>query len=308
MDIPKKLLDLLIREAHLHTGREAIGPALAEQEQAVARIEAAKPGLFSSKAIREAYQKELAAARESLQLLQQGMAQLDRVEPHIRRLVFEGGEDMLRNSNPDYLRALAIRESRADWEQCLRRFSEKVFAFTQALGNVRNMATTGYQREQQVYSQGAVQAFLLAISMGRKVEDEIKFANKIASVQDELLAETGLHAVSLPKLQEVSFSQWVALISNMALTEAQEQFDLIIIEAKQLYEEGIPQLQQQTSMAIANQDAALTSYVDRYLEALREAVRSYINPEETEQSVADSERMLVELGRRSVQGRLDGVG
>ena len=306
MELSPTLQDLLIREAHLRAGREAITQALTEQLAELKRTEAAKPGMFAPKAQRDIHQKKIADINEVLAMLQKGIDQLDRVEPHIKRLLYEAGEDYLRNAHPAYVRALAIRESRADWQLCMRRFGEKVFAFTQALGNVRNMATSGYQQEQQVYSQAAVQAFLLAISHGRKVEDEIKFANKIAAAQEELLRETDMHAVALPKIREVSFSQWVALISNMALAEAQQQFDLLIAEAKALYEEGIPQLQQQTELAVSNQDTALVTFVERALDELRVMIRPYINPEETEKSVAESEEMLEQLGRNSVLGRLPG--
>jgi hypothetical protein len=305
MDLPQNLKDLLIREAHLKVGRDAIVPALMEQEGNLNRLQAAKPGLFASKAAREEHARKVAEVNEAMQLLKNGLAQLDRVEPHIKKMVFEAAEDHMRAANPQYLRALAVRESRADWVNCLARFGEKVHTLTKALGNVRNMVCAGYSRESQVFSQAALQAFMVAIGAGRKVEDEIKFANRISEGQEKLLKEVGFHAVALPRLKEVNYSQWVALISNMALAEAQQQFDQIINESKDLLDQGLPELKLQSDIAMSNQDSALQGYVQQFLEQARESIVDAVNPEETEASVADSEKMLLEQAKMSVHGRLE---
>ncbi|MBA3849994.1 MAG: hypothetical protein C0502_08365 [Opitutus sp.] len=304
MAIPLKIRDLLVREAHLRLGREAIAPILAEREAEWAGLQKSKPGLFAAKEAKAAHAQALRECEETLRLLRNGIAQLDRVEPHLRRLVVEAAEDHCRENSPEYLRALAIRERRADWDRCLQRFAEKAYGFTQALGNVRNMVTSGYQRHEQVYSQAALQAFLLAIEAGRRVEDEIRFANDVADVQARILSDSRLSALELPKLRTVNYSQWVALISNMTLAEAQPQFDQIIAEAKRLCEETLPQLQAQAGLADASQTAALDSFVLQALGGMREEARALVNPEDTETSVADSERMLAALAKKTVLGRL----
>lgn len=304
MIIPQKLKILLVREAHLKFGRDAIAPILAEKEAEYAALEKEKPGMFASKEKKQAHVQQLGEAAETLRLLRNGIAQLDRVEPHIRRMVEEEAESVLRSTSPAYLQALASRKHREDWITCLERFGEKVYGLKQALGNVRNMACSGYQREQQSYSQATVQAFMLAISAGKKVEEEVKFANKISDVQEKLLLDSGFTTVALPKLKEVAFSQWVAMISNMALAEAQQQFDQIISEAREIYEEGLPQMRAQAEAATVAQGEAIMGFARQRLEEMRLAVIPEINLEETEESVADSERMLNELSRASVLGRL----
>lgn len=302
--IPGRIRDLLVREAHLHLGREAIAPVLVEHESRLQEWRARKPGLFASAATKAAHTAEGAELEEALALLRTGIAQLDRVEPHIRRLVLEAAEDHCREHHPDYLRALAIRERRADWDRCLQRFAEKLYGFTQALGNARNMATSGYHWERQNYSQSTLQAFLLAIQTGRQVEDEVTFANDIVDVQQSLLAQASLPATALPKLRAVNFSQWVAMISNLPLAEAQVQFDEISADAKKLSDETLPQLYAQAQLADASQSEALHGYVMRVLESLRGSIGPFVNPDDTEANVADSERMLAELARNSVLGRL----
>lgn len=304
MTIPHKLEILLVREAHLKFGRAAIAPLLAEKEAEFFALEKAKPGMFATKEKKQAHLQEVAEANETLRLLRNGIAQLDRVEPHIQHMVEEEAESVLRANSPAYLAALAARQHREDWIKCLERFGEKVYGLKQALGNVRNMACSGYQREQQSYSQATVQAFMLAIAAGKKVEEEVKFANKISDVQEKTLLDSGFKAVALPKLKEVAFSQWVALISNMALAEAQQQFDQIISEARQLYEVGLPQMREQAEAADAAQGEVIMGFARQRLEEVRMSIVPEINLEETEESVADSERLLNAISRASVLGRL----
>lgn len=304
MSISHKLKNLLIREAHLKFGREAITPVLAEMESELLALGKDKPGMFASKEIKKTHLDQVVAVQETLRVLRIGLAQLDRVEPHINRLVEEESETNLRATSPAYLQALAARKHREDWINCLERFGLEIFGLKQALGNVRNMACSGYHREHQSYSQATVQAFLLAISSGKKVEEEVKFANRISDIQNKILQESGINTVALPKLKEVIFSQWVALISNMPLAEAQQEFDQIITQASELYETGLPQLRAQSETADAAQGEEINSFALHYLEQIRLEIVPEVNPEETEKSVADSERMLTEMSRKSVLGRL----
>lgn len=304
MAIPLKIRDLLIREAHLRFGREAIAPALAEQEEKVATVKAAKPGLFSARAAKDAHAAELASEEEALRLLRNGLAQLDRVEPHIKKLVIEAAEDHCREHHPEYLRALAVREHRADWERCITRFAEKVYSLTQAVGNVRNMATSGYERHQQSYSQGALQGFLLAIEAAKSLEQEICFANDVAEVQARVLRDTRTHAMELPRLRNVAYSPWIAMLSGLPLAEAQPQFDKIIGELKEVFDKTLPALREQARLADSSQGQALEGYVVGVLSGMREEALTLVNLEETEASVADSEKMLEERARLSVLGRL----
>lgn len=307
MALPLKIRDLLVREAHLRIGREAIMPAVAEQEAKIAAVKAAKPGLFASRAAKDAHAEQLAGEEEALRLLRNGLAQLDRVEPHIKKLVLEAAEDHCRECHPEYLRALAVREHRADWERCLTRFAEKVYGLTQALGNVRNMATSGYERFQQTYSQGALQAFLIAIEAAKSLEQEVCFANDVAEVQARVLRDTRTQAMELPRMRNVSYSPWIAMLSGVPLAEAQPQFDKIIGELKEVFDRTLPALREQASLADTSQGEALESYVLNVLTAMREEAMTLVNPEETEESVADSEKMLEARARNSVLGRLASV-
>jgi hypothetical protein len=308
--ISRKLEDLLIREAHLTLSRSQLAPALAEQEAALREVVDAKPALlaFQAKEKRQAYETRLAEAKETVQMLRDGVAQLDRVEPHIRRMLRDEIEDLLRAACPEYLQALAARQQKEDWRRCIQRFATRVYEFLQALGNARNMACTGYTRERQVFSQAAVQGFVVAIAAAEKVESEVAFANRIADLQERMFRECGLDAPPLPRLKDTTYAVWVSTISSRALGEAQLQFDTIIADVRRLYEEGIPQLLTQAEAADQGHGSLIDNFLTTAWEQLREEVAVFVAPADTEASVASTERMLVELAKGTVHGRLKESG
>ncbi len=309
-EIPRPLQDLLVREAHLRLGREQLAPVLAAQEAGLAAIVARRPAtlLFTPKDKRNAYLAAVAEAEQTVRLLRTGVEQLDRVEPHLRKLVRDAIEDFLRASCPEYTTALAAREQKADWRRCLERFAERMHEFVQALGNARNMACTGYVRATQAFSQSAVQAFVIAIAAAQKVESEVQFANKVADAQARMFEEGGFaNAHPLPRLREVSYAVWVSTIGSRSLTEAQMQFESLISDTKRLCETGITELCTQAEAADAGQGSMIENYLEAAWIQLREAVTPLVNPDDTERSVADSEIMVVELAKQTARGRLDTI-
>ncbi len=309
--IPRELQDLLVREAHLRMGRAQLAPILAEKEAELLALLTAKPKLFSflAKDKRDDYEAQLAEARDTVQLIRTGVDQLDRVEPHLRKLIRDAIEDLLRSSCPEYLEALAARQQKEDWRRCLERFAERVYEFLQALGNARNMACTGYARATQSYSQSAVQGFVIAITAAQKVESEVLFANKIAETQAMMYQASGFaNAQPLPKLRVVSYAVWVSTIGSRSLNEAQMQFESLISDTKQLYDTGIGELLAQAEAADRAQGSLIENYLEAAWEQLREEIAPLVNPDDTERSVADSESMVVSLARQTALGRLADVG
>ena len=217
--ISRKLEDLLIREAHLRLIRAELVPALGVQEAAEKKVVEARPRWlsFHAKETRVAYESRLAEVRETAQMLRDGIAQLNRVEPHIRRMLRDEVEDLLRTRCPEYVQALAARDQKEDWRRCLNRFAQRMHDFLQALGSARNMACTAYTRDRQVFSPAAVQGFVLASECAKQVEGEVQFANRVADLQRVMFRESGLEAAALPRLPTTAFSRAVATIASVPL-------------------------------------------------------------------------------------------
>ena len=301
-----KLKDLLVREAHLKLSREQLRPIWVAKEAELRAVETSKPRFLPimGKRAKEEYQARLAAAQETVTILRNGLQVIERCEPHIKKMIEEEIESALREQCEEYVEALAARRQKEDWVRCLDRFGEKIFEFTRSLGNVRNVAVSGYARDRQAYSHAAVQAFTLAITAAQQVDEEIKFANKISAEQQRIMKQNGFDIRPLPKLPDTNYAVWVSKISALPLAEAQEQFDTLILQTKKTYDSGIPELKGQAD----NVDVSQGNEIHNFLLAAWEQFRAEIAPQifsgDTEKNVAETERMLVEGARKSVYGRL----
>lgn len=301
----RKLHDLLVREAHLKLRREKLLPVWMAKEAELRAVEAKRPrlsGIFRSR--RAAYHLRWSSIFEELQPMRQCGQAMDRCQPHIQRMIEEEIELVLRDQCPEYVQALAARQQKEDWCRCLERFGVKIFEFTRALGNVRNLACSGYARATQAYSPGAVQAFVLAIEAGKAVEEEVRFANRIATMQREMFAENGFNAESLPRLPETRYSEWTARIRTLALVEAQKQFEALIEETKRLHESGIPELRRQADQVDVSHQTEIHNFLLATWERFRAEVAPEIFPGDSEASVTETERMLTLQAKTSVLGRL----
>jgi hypothetical protein len=306
-DLATKLKDLLVREAHLRLSREQLRPVWVAKEAELRAVQSSKPTFLPimGKRAKEEYFGRLAAAQETVTIYRNALEVIERCEPHIKKMIEEEIENVLRGQCEEYVQALAARRQKEDWVRCLDRFGTKIFEFTRSLGNVRNVAVSGYVRDRQAYSQAAVQAFMLAIEAAQKVEGEIKFANKISAEQTRLLKENGFDTRPLPRLPEPGYAVWVSKISSLPLAEAQVQFDQLIEQTKKLHETGIPELKAQAD----NVEVAQGNEIHNFLLSAWEQFRAEIAPEifsgDTEKNVAETERMLTSAARTSVLGRLE---
>lgn len=306
-DLAQKLKDLLVREAHLKLSREQLRPVWVEKEAELRAVQSAKPTFLPimGRRAKEEYFARLAAAQETVTIYRNALEVIERCEPHIKKMIEEEIENVLRGQCEEYVQALAARRQKEDWVRCLDRFATKIFEFTRSLGNVRNIACSGYVRESKVYSQAAVQAFMLAIEAAQKVEAEIKFANKISTEQARMLKENGFDTRPLPRLQETGYAVWVSKISSLPLAEAQVQFDQLIEQTKKVHDAGIPELRAQAD----NVEVSQGNEIHNFLLAAWDQFRADIAPEifsgDTSTNVAETERMLTSAARKSVLGRLE---
>ena len=304
--LTRKLHDLLHREAHLKLYRAQTTPLWTEKEAQLRAVQAARPSftaVFSRKK-RDEYQACAAKAEQTVERLRQRMQILDLCEPHIAKMIEFELDNVLRDGCPEYIQALAALRQKEDWQRCLERFSEKIFEFTRALGNARNLACSGYVRHSAVYSEGALQAFALAFSAAQLVEEEVEFANRISDAQRAALRASGFQTRSLPRLPEMSFSGWVDKIKAMPLAEAQVQFESLIETTKKLHETAVPELRAQCDQVQEAQVTGVRNLLFAAWEQFRAEVAPEILPGDTERSVAETEQMLTTAARTSVVGRL----
>jgi len=294
--IDPQLKDLLVREAHLRLSRAQLTPVWSKKEAELRAIQTAKPTFIPvfSKRKREEYEARLAEVQQVVDVLRQGMDVLDRVEPHVKKLITEEIENILRADHPEYVEALAALRQKGDWVRCVDRFAEKIHAFTSQLGNARNIACSGYGKKTNAYSKNAGEAFQQAVEAAQKLEEEVTFANKIADARTRVLVANGFKARSLPKLSPTGFAAWVTKISTLPLAEAQVQFDQLSEAAKKLYERELRELRAHADAIDEQQTNEVQSSLFALWDKLRAQVAPEIFPGDTERVVEETERLMLE--------------
>lgn len=304
--ITPKLRDLLHREAHLKLCRAQTTPVWTEKEAEVRALQATRAPFMEllSRKKREERANHQATLEQAAERLRHRMQMLDLCEPHIAKMIEHEIEVLLREDCPEYIQALAAMQQKEDWLRCLERFSGKIFEFTRALGNARNLACSGYARHSNVYSGGALQAFAHAFTAAQLVEEEVRFANRIAEAQLAVFRANGIETRSLPRLPETNFSGWVEKMKAMPLADAQIQFETLIETTKKLHETGVPELRAQADQAQVAQDGDIRNYLFVAWEQFRAEVAPEIFSGDTERSVTETEKMLTTGARASVTGRL----
>ena len=304
--LDEKLKTLLVREAHLRLRREQLRPIWAGKAAELRALQSSKPTFLPvmGRRTKAEYFGRLATAQETVRILRHGLEVVERCEPQIKKMIEEEIENVLRNRCEAYMQALAARRQKDDWVRCLDRFAALIFEFTRSLGNVRNVACSGYTRDTKVYSEVAVQAFMLAITAAQKVEAEIKFANQISSEQQRTLTKNGFETRPLPRLPETGYAVWVSKISSLPLAEAQVQFDQLIDQTKKVYATGIPELRGQADNVAVSQENEIHNFLLAAWEQFRAEVAPEIFSGDTENKVAETERMLMASARAGVLGRL----
>lgn len=293
--LDSKLKDLLVREAHLRMSRAQLMPVWSQKEAELRAILVAKPAFWPvfSRRKREDYEARLAEVQQVLDIFRDGMNVLDRLEPEIKRQITEAIEDILRAERPEYVEALAALKQKEEWVRCVERFTARVHEFASQLGNVRNIACSGYAKKSHAYSKGAGEAFQRAIEAAQKLEEEIALANKIAEARARVFLANGFKSRPLPKMAPTGFAAWVAKISALPLSEAQGQFDQLCEQTKKLYEHGLPEIRGNADALDSQQTAEVHGALFAIWEQFRAQVAPEIFPGDTERVIEETEKMLL---------------
>lgn len=303
--LDRTLCDLLFREAHLKLARQRIGPEYTSSQAEVRAVQATRsPFDVVIPSRRHRYDARLAAAADAARAMRERIDLLDRCLVHVTRKTEDAIERVLREACPEYVNALAARRQKEDWLRCLERFGSRIFELTRALGNVRNLACSGYDRHAGDYSAGALQAFIVAHIAAEAVEEEVKFANRIADAQQRIFRTSGIVTRALPRIAEPGFAAWVDQIKGLRLAEAQEEFDRLIERTRRLRETGIGELRLQSDQVEQAQETDIHNFLLRAWEQFRAEIAPQVFSGDTERVVNETAQLLAAEARLSVTGRL----
>lgn len=286
--LPVRLGDLLRREVCLDLSRAHIETALREVEREAEELQKTRPPFLflQTKNLRSEFQARESGASESLAALRRGLENISRAQPQVRAWVEDDLETFLRDSQPSYINGLAAHSFADDWQRCILRFDQRVAGFRVALGALQSALGTVPTGTVLSSHANAFAALMDARQWGALLDYEYLFFNRIA---DQQRIGGDLGSSTLKRTPEHRFStqvgRWAHLggeLVRRAILELRAQMELACMDARALY----------LSEAALASGSGPRSFVHPTWEALRQLMRIEIDPNQVEEIVAETERMV----------------
>lgn len=289
--LPVRLRDLLKREVCLDISRLHIEAALSHVERETEELRKTKPPFLflHAKPTRIDFQNRESGAVETLAALTRGLQNLDALKPRVHAWVNDDLETFLRDSQPAYMLGLATHRYYEDWNRALLRFDQRVSGFRSALGQL--LAALGTVPSGMVLAShpSAFEQLMSARQWGTLLDYEFLFFNRVADLQRRA---SELGGGTLNRTPDHQFgnhvAQWArveAEVVRRSLVELRARLEVAAKEARAIYSA-------ETALAGAN----AVSYFAPMREALTQLMRFEIDPEEVQNVVAETERMVISAG------------
>lgn len=291
--LPVRLHDLLRREVCLEISRAHIEAALSQVEKEAVELKKTRPPFLflHAKPTRAEFQTRQADAAESLAALTTGLQNIAAVQPQIRTWVEDDLETFLRDSQPSYLLGLATQRFPDDWQRAILRFDQRVVGLRTAFSQVQAVLGTVPAGVALAAYAPAFEQLMLARQWGALVDYEFVFFNRLADLQRQKLP-LGTH--TLKRTPENDFSGLVGQLARMeatparkSLMETRAQLELAAMDARSLY---------QKEAALIVGDANFRSFLYPMWEALRQLMKLEVIPDQIQDVVAETERMVAAAG------------
>ena len=245
--LPPSLADLLSRELAFTLAREKLVHALEETRTHQKITQETRPPflLLQRTKVRKEIQSALVVANETIELLERGLAKLDRYAHQLHGLIAHRIENRIRNVSDDYVRSLVAYFHREDWHRLELRLEHYTTEFQSALVTLAKTCEE-LPRNSEVTLQSHYENLVLnAVRAAHQFEAEITFINRISDTQNqqsELGGATLERQIALDwtaALHEISHDRvGVAISSLMHLATKLEEVGLQALQA--LKNEGDP--------------------------------------------------------------------
>jgi hypothetical protein len=178
-------------------------------------------------------------------------------------------ESHVRAVAPAYVRGLTALHHLVEWPEVLSRLEVKLAGFIRALGQARNMATTGYDRQQRAFAPAAREAVDLAIAAARTLDEEVARVNGLADQHQVAVLNTPQAAAVLPRVPVVHFRVRLERVQGLEIAEVQAEFGRILEMCATLEETGLVGLREATTRVATQHGELSRKYLETYLGQLR---------------------------------------
>ncbi len=178
-------------------------------------------------------------------------------------------ESHVRTVSADYVRGLSALDNMAGWPALLDRLVTKLAAVQSALGQARNMVSSGYDWQRREFSRPANESINRALAAARELDDIIALVNDLADRYQRDILRTPQAAAVLPRVPVVGFRLRIEHVRTLGIAEVQAEFNRTLEMCAMLETIGLNGLREATERVAVQHRELGAKYLQSYLGQLR---------------------------------------
>ena len=155
------------------------------------------------------------------------------------------------------------------WPGLLDRLAFRLAALLRALGQARNMASSGYDSQRRALSPAANAFIELALVAARDLDEMIATVNDLADRHQRDVMRTPQATAVLPRVPVVGFQIRIERVRTLGITEVQAEFNRILEMCEMLETIGLVGLREATERVAAMHSDLGSNFLKTYLGQLR---------------------------------------
>jgi hypothetical protein len=266
-----KLDELLVDDCHVRFALGLVGELVADL---VLRAKAIEQSLSSRTRFLPTIGRpeELAAvgtAKAELDKAKSALESLQRLHVLIESRLPAQIEAYLLTASEPYQRGVSSLENLQVWPRMVDRLAGQLAELLRALGQARNMASSGYDWKTRTFSPMAAELIAHAQTAAQVLDDGIVGINAVADRHHMTVAGTPHAAALLPRVPVVGFHLRIEQVTKMSISEVQAGFNTILETCSLLESVGIAGLREAMTGLVDQHRELGHAYVMTYLTQLR---------------------------------------
>ncbi len=289
--VPISLKNMLIREAAMVFVRQRLIQAIPiaqAREQEVRATRSPFMVILPTKANQE-FRANLEGSRQTLDVLQKALANLTTREQQLLSLVSYRLETHWRRSSKDYVNGLAGYRYPDDWLRIKTRLEDGICTYHEPLKTLSALCL-GIPAGKTVETHPPChQLTVRAIAWGERLEDEVRFINKIADVQR---AHTGPGGFTLKRQTPVNWKECAQALLTMDTAACSAALENLIPDSEAISKRILADVSAEQQLVLHSPGHGTSHFHAEQWTALRAAAALKVNPAELESLTKETETLL----------------
>jgi|GEM_PF-1911461 len=288
---PISLKNMLIREAALAFTRQRLTQAIPiaqAHEQEVRATRSPFMVILPTKANQE-FRANLEGSRQTLDVLQKALEKLTAREQQLLSLVSYRLETHLRRSSQEYVNGLASYRYPDDWLRIKTRLEDCSRAYHEPLKTLSALCLSIPAGQTVETHPPCRQLAARAITWGERLEDEVRFINKIADVQR---AHTGPGGFTLKRQTPVNWKECAQALLTMNAKTCPAALENLMPDSEAISKRILDDVATEQQLVLHSPAHGTAHFHAEQWTALRAAAALKVNPAELESLTQETETLL----------------